>query len=145
MCWNSVKTIEFSIIQREHNCCPHKSYMSRGLFRRLCLLLKCIHNDWWIIVYWIAKVIIIQNVNCIFLLDRTRARYGVYIGIWLFVLYHKQKYLLFIKVPHYNNQNLKHNNFDAVHTQSCAIKQDINSLIETDSLIYRILNSFFSK
>ena len=31
---------------------------------------------------------------------------------------------------------LKHNNFDAVHTQSCAIKQDINSLIETDSLIY---------
>jgi hypothetical protein len=27
--------------------------------------------------------------------------YGVYIGIWLFVLYHNQKYLLFIKVPHY--------------------------------------------
>ena len=26
MCWNSVKTIEFSIIQREQNCCPHKSY-----------------------------------------------------------------------------------------------------------------------
>ena len=32
-----------------------------------------------------------------------------------------------------------HNNFDYVHTQSCAIKQDINSLIETDSLIYLIL------
>jgi deoxyhypusine synthase len=36
----------------------------------------------------------------------------------------------------YINQLLKHNNFDAVHTQSCAIKQDIISLIETDSLIY---------
>ena len=35
----------------------------------------------------------------------TAASLGVYIGIWLFVLYHKQKYLLFIKVPHYNNQN----------------------------------------
>ena len=31
MCWNSVKTIEFSIIQREQNCCLHKSYMPRGL------------------------------------------------------------------------------------------------------------------
>ena len=30
----------------------------------------------------------------------------------------------------------KAHNFDVVHTQSCAIKQDINSLIETDSLIY---------
>ena len=47
----------------------------------------------------------VLHVNYIFLLDRIRARYGVYIGIWLFVLYRKQKYLLFIKVPHYNNQN----------------------------------------
>jgi hypothetical protein len=34
MCWNSVKTIEFSIIQRDHNCCHHKSYVPRGLFLR---------------------------------------------------------------------------------------------------------------
>ena len=50
------------------------------------------------LIYWRIKY---------FKLKYGLSLYGVYIGIWLwlFVLYHKQKYLLFIKVPHYNNQN----------------------------------------
>jgi hypothetical protein len=49
------------------------------------------------LIYWRIKY---------FKLKYGLSLYGVYIGIWLFALYHKQKYLLFIKVPHYNNQNL---------------------------------------
>ena len=48
------------------------------------------------LIYWRIKY---------FKLKYGLSLYGVYIGIWLFVLYHKQKYLLFIKVSHYNNQN----------------------------------------
>ena len=48
------------------------------------------------LIYWRIKY---------FKLKYGLSLYGIYIGIWLFVLYHKQKYLLFIKVSHYNNQN----------------------------------------
>jgi hypothetical protein len=48
------------------------------------------------LIYWRIKY---------FKLKYGLSLYGVYIGIWLFVLYHKQKYLLFIKVHLYNNQN----------------------------------------